>query len=66
MPCAIEMISFMKTRIINEVFWPRAKLKGPKRSFVVVGREPFWNEQKMFLEQKYGIELLCVALYGFV
>ena len=59
-------------------FWPRAILKGPKRSFVVVvvlvvGGESFLNEhkmfameQKMFLEQNYGIELPCVALYGFV
>ena len=56
-------------------FWPRAKLKGPKRNFVVVviGGESFWNEQemfameqKMFSEQNYGIELSCVALYDFV
>ena len=53
--------------------WSWAKLKGPKRIFVVVGGESFWNEQKMFsmeqkmfLEQNYGIELHCVALYGFV
>ena len=53
-----------------------ALLKGPKRSFVVLvvlGGESFWNEQQMFameqkvfLEQNYGIELPCVALYGFL
>ena len=26
----------------------------------------FAMEEKMFLEQNYGIELLCVALYGFL
>ena len=41
---------------LKVTFWPRAKLKGPKRSFValgLVGGESFWNEQKMFaMEQK--------------
>ena len=55
-------------------FWPRAKLKGPKRNFVVVvviGGESFWNEQemfameqKMFSEQNYCIELPSMALYS--
>ena len=57
-------------------FWPRAKLKGPKRSVavvLVVGGESFWNEQnmfameqKMFLEQNHGIELPCIAVNGLV
>ena len=44
-------------------FWPRAKLKGPKRSFVivVVGRESFWNKQKMFAMEKNGTEYVICA-----
>ena len=59
-------------------FLPQAKLKGPLRSFIVVvlvvAGESFWNEQKMFameqkilLEQNYGIDLPvwpCMALYS--
>ena len=56
-----------------KVFWPRAMLKCPERSFVVVvvvlvGGESFWSEQKIFaleqkkfLEQKNGIEMSSFA-----
>ena len=60
---------------ITQIFDREQSSEGPNRSFVdvalvVVGGESFWNEQKvfameqkMFLEQNYGIEMPCVSVY---
>ena len=52
---------------LKVTFWPRAKLKGPKRSFValgLVGGESFWNEQKILaMEQIMFLEQNCERMW---